>query len=60
MGDRVLVMSGRPGQILDDIKVRLERPRDLLNRSHPMILELKNRIWKILEGEVRKGLGGTA
>lgn len=60
MGDRVLVMSGRPGKILDEITVPLERPRDLLNRAHPAIAEVKSHIWQILEGEVRKSLGGAA
>jgi NitT/TauT family transport system ATP-binding protein len=60
MGDRVLVMSGRPGRILEDITVPLERPRDLLNRAHPAVAELKSHIWTILESEVRKSLGGRA
>ncbi len=59
LGDRVLVMSGRPGSIRDDIKVLLPRPRDLQDRSHPEIVSHKEHIWAILEEEVRKSIGGV-
>jgi NitT/TauT family transport system ATP-binding protein len=60
LGDRVLVMSGRPGSILEEISVPLTRPRDLLDRGRPEIVERKNHIWRILEEEVRNGIGGIA
>jgi NitT/TauT family transport system ATP-binding protein len=53
LGDRVLVMSGRPGRILEGIPIPLSRPRDLLDREQPEIVKIKTRIWKLLEGEVR-------
>jgi NitT/TauT family transport system ATP-binding protein len=56
MGDRVLVMSGRPGGIRDQIVVPLPRPRSLLDRDHPTVAMLERRIWAQLEDEVRKGL----
>jgi NitT/TauT family transport system ATP-binding protein len=56
MGDRVLVMSGRPGYIRDDIPVDLPRPRDLVHHSDPIVAELEERIWIQLEDEVRKSL----
>jgi NitT/TauT family transport system ATP-binding protein len=56
MGDRVLVMSGRPGRIRDQIVVPLQRPRDLLDRDNPQVAMLERRIWAQLEDEVRKGL----
>jgi NitT/TauT family transport system ATP-binding protein len=55
LGDRVLVMSGRPGRILQDIEVPLGRPRDL-EQASPQVDELKWHIWKMLEKEVRRGL----
>jgi NitT/TauT family transport system ATP-binding protein len=56
MGDRVLVMSGRPGRIQDEIEVPLARPRDLLDRSDPRLAGLERRIWIQLESEVKRSL----
>jgi len=55
LGDRVLVMSGSPGRILQEITVPLGRPRDL-ERGCPQVEEIKWDIWKMLKEEVRKGL----
>jgi NitT/TauT family transport system ATP-binding protein len=56
VGDRVLVMSGRPGRIIDEIPVPLPRPRDAVVRSDPRIGEIEARIWRQLESEVKRGL----
>lgn len=56
LGDRVLVMSGRPGRILADIAVPLARPRVLTAVDNPGIKDIKWRIWKMLETEVRANL----
>ena len=56
LGDRVLVMSGRPGRIRQEIPISLERPRHLANRDHPEVAEIRWHIWKMLEDEVRKEL----
>lgn len=56
LGDRVLVMSGRPGNIRQEIPINLERPRQLSNRDHPEVAEIRWHIWKMLEDEVRKEL----
>jgi ABC-type nitrate/sulfonate/bicarbonate transport system ATPase subunit len=57
LGDRVLVMSGRPGRIRQDIQIPFERPRHLANRDHPEVAEIRWQIWSMLEDEVRKELG---
>ncbi len=44
LGDRVLVMSGRPGEILDDIEVTFERPRRLSLREDPAFTAIVRRI----------------
>jgi NitT/TauT family transport system ATP-binding protein len=59
LGDRVLVMSGRPGRILLDVPVPLARPRDLQQRGHPEVVELERRLWNALEPEVRRGLAAS-
>ena len=56
MGDRVLVLSGRPARVRDEIVVPLPRPRDLEERGDPRVAALVRRIWNQLESEVRKGL----
>jgi NitT/TauT family transport system ATP-binding protein len=49
LGQRVLVLSRRPGHVLAEFPVPLEQPRDLTRRAHPEIEELRWRIWKLLE-----------
>lgn len=57
LSDRVLVMTGRPGRILQDIHIPLERPRDLTRREPREVSDIKWQIWQLLEDEVRRGLG---
>ncbi len=55
LSDRIVVMSGRPGRILDDISVPMPRPR-APRVLPPAALALQDHIWHLLEGEVRRGL----
>ncbi len=51
LGDRVIVMSARPGRIAADIAVPFGRPRDVLSmRRDPRFGELTFRIWNLLKG----------
>jgi NitT/TauT family transport system ATP-binding protein len=46
LGDRVAVMSARPGRIREMIDVPFERPRDVETvRADPRFAELRSRIW---------------
>jgi NitT/TauT family transport system ATP-binding protein len=55
LGDRVLVMSGRPGRILEEIRVSTPRPRDL-TPGQPDVTRVALHIWRLLEDEVRQQL----
>ena len=56
MSDRIVVMSGRPGRIREEIAVPFARPRNLDVLTTPEAGRIRNRIWGILEEEVRDSL----
>lgn len=56
LSDRILVMSGRPGRILEEVPIPLERPREIAKRKPAVVAEIKWHIWGLLEEEVRKSL----
>jgi NitT/TauT family transport system ATP-binding protein len=64
LGDRVLVMSARPGRIIADIKIPFERPRSGDLRGTPRFAELQSEIWDLLrvevEGSMRQGNAGVS
>jgi NitT/TauT family transport system ATP-binding protein len=55
LSDRVLVMSSRPGRILDEIKIDLGRPRAIDVTASPKFGEYALRIRRLLNFEVRAG-----
>ena len=59
LGDRILVMSGKPGVICEDIPVPLERPRKHDDLAQAEVVACKEHIWRTLETEVRKVVGST-
>jgi NitT/TauT family transport system ATP-binding protein len=56
LGDRILVMTGRPGQIREEMRVPLDRPRNLQDREQSDVREISWHIWKEIEGQVRRNL----
>jgi NitT/TauT family transport system ATP-binding protein len=56
MGDRIVIMSGRPGTILEEIEIPFSRPRNLQERSHPEIAEIERHLWSVLEAHVRHSM----
>ena len=61
LGDRIVMMSRRPGRIRDILPVDIPRPRKILPvRSHPRYIELRNTIWEMLKQDLdRNGTGRT-
>ncbi|MCO5066343.1 MAG: ABC transporter ATP-binding protein [Rhizobiaceae bacterium] len=49
LGDRVIVMTRRPGQIKADIVVPLDRPRDI---SEPSFNQFRRRLMELIENEI--------
>ncbi|MDQ8702227.1 ABC transporter ATP-binding protein [Streptomyces sp. LHD-70] len=53
LGDRVLVMSSRPGRIIAERRPPFARPRTGDIRDSPEFTALKGELWELLRGEVR-------
>ena len=49
LGDRVLVMSPRPGRVVDSVDIPFPRPRDTELRKSPEFRELEERLWEMLK-----------
>ncbi|MQA98567.1 MAG: ATP-binding cassette domain-containing protein, partial [Streptosporangiales bacterium] len=56
LSDRVLVMSARPGRVLDEIPVPLPRPRDQGVPSSEEARGLIDRIWALIRDEARTAM----
>jgi NitT/TauT family transport system ATP-binding protein len=56
LADRVVVFSGRPGKVKDNITVDIERPRPIGVKRQARFHALEDRIWGLIEEDVR----GTA
>src|SRR5690606_11453436 len=58
LADRVLVMSTRPGKIIEEVKVPFERPRGIAElRRDPRYFEITNHLWSVLgpDADVAEG-----
>jgi NitT/TauT family transport system ATP-binding protein len=56
LSDRIVVMSGRPGRIRAEIAVPFARPRHLDVLATAEAVQIRHRVWSILEEEVRESL----
>jgi NitT/TauT family transport system ATP-binding protein len=51
LGDRVVVMSARPGRIRQEIRIDLPRPRRLEIKKSLQCHEYRNQIWDLIRSE---------
>jgi NitT/TauT family transport system ATP-binding protein len=57
LSDRVLVFTVRPGRIKEEVLIDLPRPRPLAIKRTPEFARHADRIWRLIEEEVRESLG---
>ena len=60
MGNRVVVMSARPGRIKCDLPVPLQHPRHYSMKTTPVFAELKARLTEEIRMEVQRAAGMVA
>lgn len=56
LSDRVFVFTARPGRLKEEIVIDLPRPRSLAMKRTPEFVGYLDRIWKLIEEEVREGI----
>jgi NitT/TauT family transport system ATP-binding protein len=56
LGDRVVVLSARPGRIVAEFEVPFERPRTPALRATQQFGQLEQEIWRVLREEVNSSL----
>ncbi|MBI2370003.1 MAG: ABC transporter ATP-binding protein [Deltaproteobacteria bacterium] len=54
LGDRVLVLTARPGTIKEVVEIKLPRPRDIQVKKQEPYIAYRNAIWDLLREEVLK------
>ena len=54
MGDRVLVLKGRPSSVHEIVKVDLPRPRDRATLLLPRFAQLREHVWGTLMADARQ------
>ncbi len=54
MGDRVVVLKGRPSRVFETIAVDLPRPRNRQSLALPRFSELREHVWSTLMDEARR------
>jgi NitT/TauT family transport system ATP-binding protein len=54
LGDRIVMMSRRPGRIREVLDVDIPRPRKIVSvRAHPRYIQLRNFIWESLKQDLQ-------
>jgi NitT/TauT family transport system ATP-binding protein len=60
LSDRVVAFTARPGRLKEDIAIKLPRPRELGLKRTVEFNAYTDRIWKLIEQEVRAGISFEA
>jgi NitT/TauT family transport system ATP-binding protein len=56
MADRVIVLSRRPGRVLEIVPVELKRPRTETMQGEPGFVQAVERIWGLVKAQARAAL----
>ncbi len=48
LGDRVVVLGGKPGIVMEDCPIDLPRPRTTATKSDPKVLEYRAHLWELI------------
>jgi multiple sugar transport system ATP-binding protein len=56
MADRVVVLSRRPGRVLAEVKIELERPRTERMMGEPAFVTAVERIWHLIRDQAAQAL----
>ncbi len=56
MADRVVVLSRRPGRVLAEVPVALDRPREEAMAAEPAFVQAVERIWGLIKDQARQAL----
>lgn len=59
LADRIILLTGRPGQVKDEIKVPFARPRHLDIENTEEFVKIRAEVWKQIKEEVERSLGET-
>ena len=54
LSDRVIVFTARPGKVKESVQIDLPRPRALHLKREPAFLAHEDRIWRLIEDEVKR------
>ncbi len=60
MADRVIVLSRRPGRVLDEVRVTLPRPRTEAMAGAPAFVNTAERIWTLIREQAQQALRENA
>ena len=56
MADRVVVLSRRPGQVLAEVPIELDRPRTEHMAGEPAFIEAADHIWSLIKAQARAAI----